>query len=380
MKLSYKVCLCVLLALAFNTGISAQTTSFRDTLDGNVDASEFLKSVNGFIPLPQIITEPALGSFGLGITPVFIKPNHHAMPGQYVPPTVTAGLVGYSANNSWFAGAFRSQALPQYGLKYRIGALYASANIDLYRTLPLVGEKKFSFNFKVTPVFGTLIKKIGNTNLYAGIQYTFTHTEVTPQFEFDNLPEFIQDKSLKTVQSVPGVILEYDGRDNIFTPSNGTFVRAQYRMSADWTGSDFTYQNMEVNVLQYIQLSRYWVAGFRGQYQQQFGEAPFFLLLGVNMRGVPAARYQGTSVALLETEQRIDFNLRWSAVVFGGTAKAVAKNQTFESADWIYNYGTGFRYLLARQFGLRMGMDFAFSNSTNGSNNFGYYITFGSAW
>lgn len=364
----------VLLFMILGLKMSGQE-SMRDTLDGKLDASEFLKSVHGFLPLPQIITEPALGSFGLGIAPVFIKPNSAATSETYVQPTITAGIVGYTANKSWFTGLFRTEALADYGLKYRVGALYASINLDLYRELPIVGEKKFSFNFQTVPVFASITKRLGNSNIYAGFQYTLLYTKVDPLFDLSNLPEEIQTAAFETVQSNPGLLIEYDGRDNFFTPNKGNLVRLQYRVSAEWTGSDFYYQNIEFTGYQFFKLGNNLVSGFRAHYIGQLGDAPFFLLPSVNMRGVPAARYQGTQIGVFETEQRYDFNLRWSGVVFGGIATALSKRESFADADLIYNYGVGFRYLLARQFGLRMGVDLAGSNE-----NFGYYLTFGSAW
>lgn len=347
---------------------------FRDTLDGKPDMSRYLTEMNGFIPMPQLITEPALGNIGIVLAPIFIKPNKYQQENRYNPPDITAAFAGYTANQTWMVGGLRVASLPKYGLKYRIGAGYASVNLDFYRDIPIKGETEFPFNFKTLPIFGSLIKEIGNTNIYAGVEYLFLKTEVTPEFT-GSLPHFIEDKSFSTIQSSPGLVVEYDGRDNIFTPNKGTFVSTNYRINANWTGSDFDYENLKFYILQYFQTTTNWVSGFRLETQQQFGDAPFYLEPGLNMRGVPAVRYQGTSTYLMETEQRYDFNLRWSGVAFGGMAKAYNEKQSFAEADLVYNYGLGFRYLAARLFNLRMGVDVAWSN-----NDFGYYIIFGSAW
>jgi hypothetical protein len=49
----------------------------RDTLDGQLDFSSFLIDAHGFIPIPFIVTEPALGGFGfassLSLSPPEIK-------------------------------------------------------------------------------------------------------------------------------------------------------------------------------------------------------------------------------------------------------------------------------------------------------------------
>ena len=47
----------------------------------------------------------------------------------------------------------------------------------------------------------------------------------------------------------------------------------------------------------------------------------------------------------------------------------------FEKGKSVRTAGTGFRYLLARKFGAKMGMDFAASQ-----DDFAFYFVFGSSW
>lgn len=370
--------LCIFLWLFLSLAAFGQTeqkVSFKDTLDGKLDASDFLINANGFIPIPQIITEPSLGYFGMVLAPVFIKPNKHAKPGERVAPNITAGFVGYTANQSWMVGAMRVAHLPKYGLKYRIGGGYSSLNLDFYRNLDLLGEQRFEFNIKAVPIFGSLIKEVGHTGLFLGVEYLYMSSDVSPQFIFVDLPEFIQERHLKSVVSSPGILAEFDRRDNVFTPNQGLFFSTDFRINASWSGSDYEYQGLTLRLLKYFQTTDQWVSAFRFDSRLIFGEAPFFMMPAVNLRGVPRSRYQGEATYLLETEQRYDFNLRWSGVFFTGAAKAIPKGVDFSDAEWVYNYGAGFRYLLARKFGLRMGIDVAGSNE-----DFGYYLVFGSAW
>jgi hypothetical protein len=60
---------------------------------------------------------------------------------------------------------------------------------------------------------------------------------------------------------------------------------------------------------------------------------------------------------------------------FGGTGKAFDDWNDFGSSPYIFSYGTGFRYLIARKFNLRMGVDIA-----HGPGTWAYYIVFGSNW
>lgn len=374
-----KCVLVLITTLVFAFSSYAQSTkpkkTLRDSLDNKLDFSDFLLNPKGFIPLIQPITEPALGNIGGVISPIFISPNKHPEKNTYTPPNITSVFGGYTANNTWMVGAFRMASIPKHHLKYQLMAAYTSVNMDFYRTLPIVGEKQFAFNFKSLPIFGSILKEINNTGLYVGVEYLFLKSDITPEFHFETLPDFVEEKSLKSILSSPGLVVEFDNRDNIFTPDKGFLINTTYHFNANWTGSDYTFGNLEISALYYHQFTPKLVSGLRLASEMQFKDAPFYTEPYINLRGVPKMRYQGKSTYVMETEQRFDFTTRWSLMGFGGLAKAVEENDSFSNAELIYNYGTGFRYLIARKFKIRMGIDVAWSN-----HDFGYYIVFGCAW
>jgi len=79
------------------------TEQFIDKDDGWLDASEFLKNnAFGFLPLPLIITEPAVGN-GLGVVGLKLFPPNEGdlkpEPGQY---QATAGYT--NVNLDWYGG------------------------------------------------------------------------------------------------------------------------------------------------------------------------------------------------------------------------------------------------------------------------------------
>ena len=82
--------------------------SFRDAQDGYFDLGDFVINSHGFIPVPIIITEPALGYFGGGLMPVFIKPNKPREKNgksYYTPPDITSILGAGTLNSTWAVGA-----------------------------------------------------------------------------------------------------------------------------------------------------------------------------------------------------------------------------------------------------------------------------------
>lgn len=125
----------------------------------------------------------------------------------------------------------------------------------------------------------------------------------------------------------------------------------------------------------YKSISKKWIGGLRIDGQQIIGDPPFYLLPYLNMRGIPTVRYQGKNTLLTEIENRWDFSRRWSLVGFGGLGKAFDDWGEAGDAPLVYSVGTGFRYLLARKFRLRVGIDVA-----KGPEQWAYYIIFGSNW
>mgnify|MGYP003555938762 FL=1 len=55
--------------------LGQKNISFKDSLDHKIDLSDWVITSKGFIPVPYLITEPALGGIGGALIPVFIKPN-----------------------------------------------------------------------------------------------------------------------------------------------------------------------------------------------------------------------------------------------------------------------------------------------------------------
>ncbi|KIC93964.1 BamA/TamA family outer membrane protein [Flavihumibacter solisilvae] len=383
--------LCYILLILFSASLPVSTEgqsrnkqfSFRDSLDHAFDLSDWIINANGFIPVPIIVTEPALGGFGLGFVPVFMKKNPplqsqgRTVP---VPPDMTVVAAAYTANKTWFTGIGRTATLDKLRMRYKAFIGYANINLDFYRETAQLGEMKFGFNGRSLPAYFYLAKQLTDARWLTGIQYLFVHTELKMQNEA-SLPDFVKDKEVKSNIGELGVLGEFDTRDNTFTPNKGLKAHAHINFSENFFGSDYSYQQINGFLYWYVPVwkqkssGKSLVSGFRFDYQQMLGDPPFYAVPFIDLRGVPMARYQGNTNLIVETEQRWDFQRRWSAVAFGGLAKAFDHFDEFGDATLVYNYGAGFRYLVARKFQLRMGVDVA-----RGPTTWAYYIIFGSSW
>lgn len=350
--------------------------SFKDSLDHKLDLSDWVLKANGFIPIPMIITEPALGNFGGALFAVFVDQNtpyQDSVDGKLVKtrakPNIYGAGAAYTANGSWLTGGMAMGVIKKWRANYRIATGFANINLNFYRETP-IGEKSFEFNIRSFPVTGHLIKQFGRSSWFAGVNYLFLSTQLgTTNSEF-NTP-----KEVNSIVSRLGVLVDYDSRDNVFTPNKGFRWNTLVGGSSDVIGSDYKYASVNSAAFWYIPISPNLISGFRAEYQQVFDNAPFYMKPYVNMRGIPVMRYQGEITTLAETEWRWDFVPRFSAVVFGGAAKAIQDKESFQDASWRMSGGLGGRYLIARKLKLRMGIDVA-----RGPEDWAYYIVFGTNW
>jgi hypothetical protein len=355
--------------------------SLKDSLDGKFDLSDYIIDANGFVPVPYIITEPALGGFGGALIPVFIKkrpPYLDSVRGQLrrtaVPPDVTGGILAYTVNNSWIVAAFRSGTFIKSRIKYLVGFAYSDLRLSFYRTFDRLGEKELQFSLRTFPLILQATKRIGISHWYGGLKYVFlkTETRYMGNRELDSLGKTFE--SAVTVSQL-GTLIERDTRDNIFTPDKGSKLHIDGIYSGEIVGSDYEFWKMNYYIFGYRPISKKIIGGLRLDGQQTFGDIPFYLLPYISMRGIPAVRYQGKATILSEMEMRWDVVPRWSVMLYGGAGKAFDDWDDFGSAEWVGSGGTGFRYLLARKFKLRVGIDVA-----RGPGTWAYYIVFGSNW
>lgn len=376
--------ICLSFLLAFGTHSFAQNKPkmtkeerkkmLRDTLDGKFDASVMIDNTKGFLPIPFLVTEAALGGFGVGLAPVYISPQKRPIGDKdYIAPAVTAVFGAYTVNDSWFTGIYRKEVISKYGLKYRVFLGYVDYNLAYYEELENGEDHKFDFNYKTIPIMFSLSKKTFS-HLYAGLEYFNANMTINPNFDYELPPNVTTDDFKKTVASLGGY-LDWDRRNTIFTPDKGYRANLAYYVNDDWTGSDYKFEKLEAFVHYFFPITNKWISGLRFEALKAYGGVPFHQLPYIKMRGITVYRYQGEATLVTETEQRFDLNLRWSVLAYGGLGKVFQKDESFSDAKTVYNYGTGFRYLFARTYGLRAGLDVA-----KGPDSWGYYIVFGHKW
>ncbi len=347
---------------------------FFDPEDGQLDMSYFLENPRGFLPIPLVVTEPAVG-YGGGMAGMFLRPRPQAGSEGWARPDISALGVFGTQNDTW--GAFAGDASLWLGgrLKTLAGAGTGRANLDFY-TLgaggPTFEQKvRYSLEFAGTVLQGSW-QVAPRSPWWIGLRYVYAEVEPTLRDEpaFPGLVDAIRFKV-----SAPTAILEFDTRDNVFTPTRGIYAETTYLVSREQLGSSDDFERFQQVLMGWYPLARKVTLGGRANYAKSSGETPFFLRPFVQLRGVPAVRWQGDEVTSVEVEGRWQFHGRWSAVAFAGAGKTRTIGDGSSSRDDVTSGGLGFRYELARKFGLHAGMDVAQSGGTTA-----VYFQIGNAW
>jgi len=351
---------------------------FRDPEDGRFDVSEWLLERKGFLPVPIIVTEPALG-YGGGLAIAFFSQSLGervvAGTGQLVPPTIAVGGALYTSDGSygWALALFHPFRHDQFRYLGALGG--ASLKLDFFGFDPESPFKDEPLGYAIDPLFllQRLQGRIGKTPLFVGAQYIYLHAKTA----FDvALPPEIPTRDLKVTVGGLGTSLELDTRDNFLDARRGMDIIADAMWYGPSFGGDESFGKYQLQGLFYGQPVTRWGYGLRVDARAVSGDAPFFEKPYLAMRGLPALKYASDVTLLGEAELRFSIDARWSLLGFGGAGRVGESLGDLGDAPTVWAGGAGFRYLIARQLGLGTGLDFAFGQD----GEFAVYIQMGASW
>ena len=356
------------------TAEPAAESRFTDPEDGRFDVSGFLDKAYGFVPLLVPITEPAVGYGAVGAL-VFIHSTPPEAGDQYVRPTMST--VGALRTENGTRGWFGANLGTWRGGRLRTIAALADVDVNL-DFFGLGGDRvpAAGLGYSVKGEGGVVgaSLRLGEAQVWLGMRYASVATNVTLQTPLLELPGVSPaDYDLKLGALTPAVT--FDGRDNFFTPTRGWYVDLSVPLFRESFGSDRDFETMNLTTMYYHPLGRSLYLAVRASAKNSSDGTPFYLRPYVALRGVQALRYQGEQAAELETELRWQLRPRFSVIGFAGAGEAQVSVGARDRDESVSAGGAGFRYLIARRYGLHVGVDVA-----DGPDDTVFYVVFGSAW
>jgi len=374
------------IALIASSPLQAESflTQFKDD-DGWLDVSDWvLNNATGFMPVPIIITEPAVDA-GLGMAALFFHPpedysaeekvsDGSAEMDEFVLPDITAVAAGITGNDSWFVGGGHIGHWKDDSIRYEGLIGYASVNLKFHGS-PGTNQFDNGINFQSEGFFTEhpFSFRWKDSDLFVGAAWDYYN--ISTNFDLGTVVPGIDPLELDVQLSGLTAFLTYDSRDNTFTPNSGIKAEISYGRKDEAIGSDFEYDALDAWVHSFWKLGPKFVVGVRLESKNVNGDTPFFVLPFVNLRGIPALRYQGETVVVAETELRWSPHPRMGVVGFLGAGKAANSIGDISDAPSRVTRGLGARYFIARRLGMHVGIDVA-----KGPEDTYWYLTLGQAW
>jgi hypothetical protein len=372
---AYALLLGIVLPLTSNAGALDQ---FIDPADGKLDASQYiLDNAAGFLPVPVVVTDPAVG-IGGGAALLFFHESddrkQKRQAGEEVAdiPASVSGLVGIATNNGTkIYGGFHSGNWQNDNIRYLGGLFGAEINMNFY-----AGNDPIKFESKAMHLFQDIDFRLGNSNFFAGASYTFTDSDTA--FDISSIISGMgPTPAVEVRDGALALKLTYDSRNNQFSPTTGTKAGVKASAHSKAFGAQSEYKLWHAFAQHHLRLASKWGLGLRADAKSLDGDkySPFYAAPSIDMRGIAMMRYQGDNTGVLEAELSYDIDDRWTVLGFAGAGTAFNHDQQLSNAK-VYNMqGAGFRYLVARQLGLTTGIDIAV-----GPEETTTYIQFGGAW
>ena len=335
----------------------------------------------GFLPVPIIISDPAVG-YGGGLALAFmhdpendtteVKDDPNSM--LRLPPSISFGAGGYTENESWFLAGGHVASWKGDNIRYTGVAGYGDFNLKFYGVQTESNPDDDSFNFNINGFFflQEMIFRIKQSNFFAGARFSYLASDVKFKL-FEGIPE-MDDSEVSTSSGGLGGIFTYDSRDNIVSPNSGYLLKFEPVFYNEAFGSDSNYTKVKLASYSYFPISNV-VLGLRLEGDFSDGDVPFYDSPFIQIRGIPAMRYQGDEVVVGEIDCRFDITPRWSLTGFVGSGWTADSLSELGDQSGQVAGGGGFRYLIARRYGLRVGIDIA-----KGPEDTVVYMGVGSSW
>lgn len=390
-----KITLTLTIAASSLFSSSATAIDFFDPIDGYFDAGEYLaENAYGFLPVPSIITEPSVGN-GLAVMGLFLHETDaqrdkrkevatHSIDGgaQLLTPGISVVGVGATDNGTKMGFAGHRQTWGKDSIRYLVGGGYGDINMSYYSQNDFADALSLDLNLQGYGLLQKFQYRIPGSAFFVGVSQKFLSVDMTNRHENSAVPPELIDRLTGLLNVSPkvsalGAVIEYDSLNNFFLPTSGYNYIFEYDWFSESLGSDYDYQTLNVEGINYWALSKSLTFGLKARYQSVTSDdrLPVFAYPYIDLRGIPKNRYQGENVGSAEVQLMWKLTPRWMLLSFLGSGVAGDSSSSMWDSDQQNAYGVGFRYTIARRYGLHMGIDVA-----KGPEDVAWYVNVGTGF
>lgn len=333
-----------------------------ETLNNEIDN---IKAMNGFssgnllaVPIP--LSNPTLGT-GLQLALLYLHPEKEN--GEAAPNTTTGIGAMYTSSDSKVLGIFHDDYLLQDRLRIKAAIGAGELNLDYFGSgrFPSLEDDPIEYKLSAQLAYVQVLGRVPATeNWFVGMRSIFMQSEV----EFDlnqfhpDLPELSSELNFSNLS----LVVNFDDRDNNYYPTTGRFFQAVIARDDESWGSDFNFTRLTASYNHYIPISDSSVLAMRAYTSEMNGNAPFFLLPSLKMRGFAGGRYQDDAVISAHAEWRHKLNPRWGYIISAEAGRVADSFGDLNRSDSVVSVGAGIRWQITADQPMHLGLDIGFSN------------------
>jgi outer membrane protein assembly factor BamA len=216
-------------------------------------------------------------------------------------------------------------------------------------------------------------------NVFAGARWWYDDFSIYRYQEDGTLAKGIIAGSGGGRSSGPGIVFNFDKRDNVYFSRKGHYLELVYHNQDELFASNYNFSRyrFDYRYFQPFGKNMTLASQFFGDFMQ--GNVPFFQMTGIGgpkrMRGYIDGRYRDHQLLLAQTEWRHFLSRRWGYVLFASSALVEHEWSDFNFAYTKFAFGGGIRFAFDPEKKINIRLDAAF-----GKNTYGFYLTVGESF
>ena len=340
--------------------------------DNNKDNSSL-----SVIAIPVPVTNAAIGN-GLGLAAGLIYKLDAGSPASY-----TGAGAFYTDKHSWAIGAAQKTNFARDRLHVNALAAYYNFHYDFFGIGEVAGSQGRSvplLQSGTALIPEALVRVLPHTAIGIRYRYLTASTSVDLTAVSDNLHLSLPQAQLKITSSGLGPVVEYDSRNDPFSPSEGSYARieADFAERALLTNTK-SYSSVDGDYNGYRTIGKNSVIAYRASFCQVSNSTPFFDLCSFgshnDLRGYTPGQYRDKTSFATQIEYRWRFWDPFGLVVFGGVGGVAPSFDEYRFDKLLPSGGGGLRYRASKKYPVNIGVDFAVGKRTTA-----FYVRIGEAF
>lgn len=318
-----------------------------------------------FVVMPIPVSSPAVGT-GLVLPAIlFYQPKGSAR------PWMTGAGALWTSNGSRAGGIFQKAYLG--GDKFRLsgGLGRADLNLKFYGVGDNAASRDRSIGIEQKVDFALVQGLVQvSKHQFLGLRVRKASVDTTIPIALPAFPDLvIPPVELNLEIAGPGLVYQYDSRDNELDPSSGIFATGTLQWNLPGWGSDRDYTHFDGAINVYRKLGPHGVLAMRVAVCDVSSNAPFFdlCLYGANsdLRGYETGQYRDYTLLAAQAEYRWQFARRWGMVAFAGTGGVAPNFGDYRGSSLLPSGGLGLRFKASTAYNVNVRVDYAVGKHSN---------------